>query len=395
MTTPKHPVKILLSKGTGLFIAVLLTATVAPQILNVKPVSATGDGGYPWIDAHALYAAPDYTSSYGYALPCPAKDTQCDQGGSGLMGTVNNVTYGEADTWHYGLRNCTSYAAWKINQVFGVNNISGWGNAYDWDGSGGHTQPYTVYAASGHTPQVGEIAQWEAHTGDSFGHVAYVWKVETNGVADLWEYNQAYDGNFSDSRTTASGSDGTPDHYIHIGTVSSGTSSRYALTNGGGALYAADYLNSGLTGESSPGDALKIAVGGAYQVREDGCGEMVWASSPGSAWQAITNCGVVTNVAVGSGGVFMYQDNCGAVYTNNTPSMTGWHNVTGCGVKAISAGGSNIAYVDSTNTAYASYTWNGAPNRVSNVGDATNIADPPHISGPTLMLTSFFSCLVS
>ncbi len=167
MTTPKHPVKILLSKGTRLFIAVLLTATVAPQILSVKSVSATGDGGYPWIDAHALYAAPDYTSSYGYALPCPAKDTQCDQGGSSLMGTVGGVTYGEADLWHYGLRNCTSYAAWKINQVFGVNNISGWGNGYQWDTGYINPQPYPVHNAAGYTPQVGDIAQWEVHTASS------------------------------------------------------------------------------------------------------------------------------------------------------------------------------------------------------------------------------------
>ncbi len=54
-----------------LFIAVLFTATIAPQILNIKSVSAD-DGGYPWIDAHALYTSPDYSSSYGYASPCPA-----------------------------------------------------------------------------------------------------------------------------------------------------------------------------------------------------------------------------------------------------------------------------------------------------------------------------------
>src|SRR5205823_11753345 len=115
--------------------------------------------GYPWIDAHALYAAPDYSSSYGYALPCPSKDTECDKGGSSLMGTVNGVTYGEADLWHYGLRNCTSYAAWKINQVFGVNNISGWGNAYQWDTGYINSQPYAVHNSSGYTPQVGDIAQ--------------------------------------------------------------------------------------------------------------------------------------------------------------------------------------------------------------------------------------------
>ncbi|HEV2474439.1 MAG TPA: hypothetical protein VGS41_17310, partial [Chthonomonadales bacterium] len=69
-----------------------------------------------------------------------------------------------------------------------------------------------------------------------------------------------------------------------------------------------------------------------------------------------------------------WMDNCGAVWTNNQPSTTGAYEETGCGAKAISAGGNNIAYVDSTNTAYAAYSWNGTANRVSNVGDATNIA---------------------
>ncbi len=70
----------------------------------------------------------------------------------------------------------------------------------------------------------------------------------------------------------------------------------------------------------------------------------------------------------------MWMDNCGAVWTNNQPSTTGEYQETGCGAKAISAAGNNIAYVDSHNTAYASSTWNQPATQVSNPGDATNIA---------------------
>jgi hypothetical protein len=95
-------------------------------------------------------------------------------------------------------------------------DIHGWGHAKDWDNNAPSSE---VHNASGYTPVVGDIAQWDSHTGDLDGHVAYVHYVESNGIADLWEYNQAYDGNFTTNRTTASGSDGTPNHYIHIGTV--------------------------------------------------------------------------------------------------------------------------------------------------------------------------------
>lgn len=304
MNLPKRPIKMLFSRGSKLFIAVLLTATIAPQISNIQVASAD-DGGYPWIDAHALYSSPDYTSSYGYALPCPAKDNQCDQGGSSLIATVGSVTYGEADTWHYGLRNCTSYAAWKINQVFGVTNISGWGNGKDWDTGLYSPQPYPVYNASGHTPQIGEIAQWESHTGDTYGHVAYVWKVESNGVADLLEYNQAYDGNFTSTRSTASNSDGTPDHYIHIGTT---TNAKPGITP------AAITVNGALN---------VFKVGGDQQVYQKYWNGSTWVGWTGLQGYTPSNPAAIIN----NGALNLFiRGNDGQIYTeyNGTNGWSGW-----------------------------------------------------------------------
>src|SRR5258708_5608118 len=108
-----------------LLLALVVTTTGLLQILNLKPAFAD-DGGYPWAGATQVNLS-DY--DWGYPSPCPSNDPNCFSL-SEYLGTTN---YGLADPWVYYLRNCTSYAAWKINQVFGVSNITGWGNATTWD----------------------------------------------------------------------------------------------------------------------------------------------------------------------------------------------------------------------------------------------------------------------
>ena len=142
----KRPTRASVGRGLTLFIAVLLTATIAPQILNVLPASA--DDGYPW--PNATPTGSQY--SWGYN-PCPSSDTNC-------MAMTDNG-YGTADPWVYSLRNCTSYAAWKINQEFNVSNITGWGNAATWNTGYTNPQTYPVYSPSTYTPQIGDIAQWD------------------------------------------------------------------------------------------------------------------------------------------------------------------------------------------------------------------------------------------
>lgn len=218
MNLAKQPAKHLINRWSTLFVAVLIAATAVPQILSISPVHAD-DGGYPWSGALCAWTglATGSCTNYdwGYTT-CPSGDSYCT--------STNQINgYYQLDDWGYGFRNCTSYAAWRINQTFNVSNITGWGNAATWNTGYTSPQPYAVYSPSTYTPQVGDIAQWGSEVAGGFGHVAYVWNVSTvNGVtiADLWDYNQAGTGLFSASNTTASNSENTPDHYIHIGTVS-------------------------------------------------------------------------------------------------------------------------------------------------------------------------------
>src|SRR6266566_4207770 len=204
------------------------------QVLNLRPVFADA---YPWPNAPCAWSPHNTTgacSGYDWGLTtCPSGDGYCTSGNQ-----ING--YYQLDNWGYGFRNCTSYAAWKINQQFSVSNITGWGNASTWDTGvappGGNYQPYTVHTASGYTPQVGDLAQWGTEVASGFGHVSYVYAVN-NGIASLDDYNQDTTGDFSSSNTTASGSEGTPDHYIHIGTAATPTNSRPAsITRSSGTM---------------------------------------------------------------------------------------------------------------------------------------------------------------
>ena len=184
------------------------------QLPHLRPVFAD-DGGYPWANATTLNEA---TYDWGYST-CPPSDLGC-KNYSKLLYNLNGTIYGEADPWGYNLRNCTSYVAWKINQVF-HKDISGWGNASNWAKAAAST--YHVYQPSSYTPQKGDIAQW--YSPSPWGHVAYVYDVN-NGIANLAEYNAGENnqwGNFSSNRTTAKtpGNAGTPDNYIHIGNIPS------------------------------------------------------------------------------------------------------------------------------------------------------------------------------
>lgn len=217
------------SQVTGRWVLLFILSvamTGLMQGLNLKPAFAA-NGGYPW--SGATYVDANY--DWGYST-CPSNDTGC----MSLYGYLSGVKMGEADPWVYYLRNCTSYAAWKINNEFGVNNISGWGNAVTWN-TGAANSGYTVHNPSGYTPQVGDLAQWGSEVGGGYGHVAYVYAVN-NGVASLDEYNSGYPldanghpqwGLFYNGRTTAASSAGTPDHYIHIGSLAGSTGSSDAV----------------------------------------------------------------------------------------------------------------------------------------------------------------------
>jgi len=336
------------TKWTMLLIALTVAATGLLQVVNLRPVFAD-DGGYPWAGATEVNLS-DY--DWGYSS-CPSNDSNCFN----LSEYLGSTNYGLADPWVYFLRNCTSYAAWKINQVFGVSNITGWGNATTWDTGvlPNHPQTYTVYAASGHTPQVGEIAQWDNVAG-GLGHVAYVYAVN-NGIASLDDYNEGspvVNGNptwgvFWSGGVTGSSPEGTPDHYIHIGNIAPPPPSAPlrigALYKNGWANTKESSLSSGWHTEANccatqlmqDGTLTGMVYNGQFLIKQGNLdGSWYVESSSGVVQASISDAVGTTPIRIGAvttGGSFWVRD-----------GMTGtWYNEYSSNVAAGYVSGNRIA----------------------------------------------------
>ncbi|MEU9509979.1 CHAP domain-containing protein [Micromonospora sp. NPDC048170] len=90
------------------------------------------------------------------------------------------------DPWNFYKGQCTSFAAWALRSRVGVpfNNQYGgtlWGNARDWVAAAGRAG-VPVH----NSPQPGDLA---VSLGGSYGHVAFVTKVNSNGTFEVDEYN--------------------------------------------------------------------------------------------------------------------------------------------------------------------------------------------------------------
>ena len=131
------------------------------------------------------------------------------------QGQKNNEWYGGGgsgypwksrgfDPWGFYKLQCTSYASWKWNAVYGKswhNTRPGSGSGYNWANLA-YDQGYGV----SYSPRVGAIMVWsKSQAGGSWGHVAIVEKVNGNGTVDVSEYNwvrpeaYGYRGNVSAS----------------------------------------------------------------------------------------------------------------------------------------------------------------------------------------------------
>ena len=93
------------------------------------------------------------------------------------------------DPWGFLTRECTSYAAWYLNEKEGknwYNTQPGRGSAKYWDEIA-NTLGWTVSSS----PKVGAAISWKGplYSGDQWGHVAIVEAVNSNGTIDISEYN--------------------------------------------------------------------------------------------------------------------------------------------------------------------------------------------------------------
>jgi len=94
----------------------------------------------------------------------------------------------EPDAFGFLTRECTSYAAWYWNVLLGkdwTNTRPGSGSAYNWPALAAD-QGYNVSS----TAKVGAIISWGASSlTSSWGHVAIVEAVNSDGTIDVSEYN--------------------------------------------------------------------------------------------------------------------------------------------------------------------------------------------------------------
>ena len=221
----------------GVGVTIVATAT--------GPAAASDTDTYPWPSAPCEWSKADthcidpaHVGDFAYAYNW----YRDEDGDNGFTGNACDAAAPSAecfDNFGYQYRNCTSFVAQKISQVFS-KDIHGWGNAANW-AVAAQNAGYTWDP----TPRVGDIAQWNTSPGGgSFGHVAYVYAVDANGVASLDEYNAGTTGDFSSNRTTAAGSAGPADHYIHIGDIG-GSASTGATSSTEDAQYGGDFNGDG------------------------------------------------------------------------------------------------------------------------------------------------------
>lgn len=121
------------------------------------------------------------------------------------------------DKWDFFTRNCTSWVAWKVNQMWGTdkafhNKMKGklLGHATTWK---------SVLTSMGYradnTARAGDIAYWAgAPAHPDYGHVAFVNSVDASGNITITEYNTspyAYG-----TRVIKVGSSWYPNSFIHV-----------------------------------------------------------------------------------------------------------------------------------------------------------------------------------
>lgn len=90
------------------------------------------------------------------------------------------------DPWYFYKGQCTSFAAWALRSRVGVSFTGqyggqSWGNAKNWAAAAGRAG-VPVH----NSPKAGDIA---VSLGGSYGHVAFVTKVNSNGTFEVDEYN--------------------------------------------------------------------------------------------------------------------------------------------------------------------------------------------------------------
>lgn len=165
---------------------------------------------------HALLRAPLLVLLLALGLLVPATPARAytdDYPWSTTAGT-------SADSFGFTQRQCVSYTAWRLYKMgHRINNRTSyngtyyyWGSAYHWD-----TTASALHKVITRTPKVGAVAQWNGYerspvylssgigtfTAGSYGHVAWVAAVYSDGSVLVRQYNLNGNKSFSQMRTKA------------------------------------------------------------------------------------------------------------------------------------------------------------------------------------------------
>ena len=111
---------------------------------------------------------------------------------SGGSGGYPYTAIWAVDPWGFYTRECTSYAAWKWNRVYGKT----WYNTQPRRGSAKYWPEIarTLKYSVNYSPRVGDIMVW---SGGTWGHVAIVEAVYDNGTVLVSHYNYGFDNRYS------------------------------------------------------------------------------------------------------------------------------------------------------------------------------------------------------
>ena len=276
--------------GRGRWQAALVALFALGAVVAVVPAPpargaafAPDSLGYPWAGATTLNAAAD---EYGYAV-CPGSDPGC----KGATLVVGGVAYGELDPLRYFLRNCTSWAAYRLMRL-GVpaSAVSGLGNGGQW-GRSAAGRGLAVDA----TPRAGDAAVVLPTGSQPFGHVAVVEAVNADGTISVSEYNRFPNG--LGERATGSPADLGFSQFVHFPQSEAalrGASAGPAAVDLPAQVLPSGSFESGSGGWWVPGPGSDIAWYRDPSIAHDGAGFLATdATGPGG--------GIFKDVAVAGG----------------------------------------------------------------------------------------------
>ncbi|MGI8683124.1 MAG: CHAP domain-containing protein [Mycobacteriales bacterium] len=146
-----------------------------------------------------------YTGHEGkFLATCPKQSQPALKNDYPYSGQTSGI-----DPWNFYKGQCTSFVAWRLNDRRGINFNNYWrgqhfGNANLWEGAARN-----LGIAVNNQPKVGAVAQWNS---GSYGHVAWVTRVNSNNTVTIEEYNYVNPGHY-DYRTLSVGS---VENFIHF-----------------------------------------------------------------------------------------------------------------------------------------------------------------------------------